>query len=117
MITSWDIYWITRLDELNAFFGIIGAFLIMGGLLLHIPGAIDEWGERAKKKLKIGIAIGVVFCLVVSFLPTTKEVCAIYLIPKVANSEKIKGIGGKGLDLMEAKLSEWINDINEKENK
>jgi len=42
--------------------------------------------------------------------PTTKQMCAIYLIPKIVNSERVQNLGDKSLTVIENKFSEWLNE-------
>ena len=55
-------------------------------------------------------ALGLVFIVVWAFIPSTKEACAIYLIPKIANNEQVQKIPENALRLLNAKLEEWIDE-------
>ena len=113
MITESTLYWITRLDN----------FIIVFRLLIFLSVAIsifclsvifnDFWTDHAKKNATKGIVCSFfVFLFAMSgivFTPTTKEMCAIKVIPAIANNEKVQGIGDKVLTL----TNEWLNGLLE----
>lgn len=47
-------------------------------------------------------------------LPTTKQMAAIIVIPKIINNEKIQQIPEKFLDLGNSYLDEWIDEFNKR---
>ncbi|MBP5784489.1 MAG: hypothetical protein J6W16_02760 [Methanobrevibacter sp.] len=46
------------------------------------------------------------------FIPTTKEMAAIYIIPKIMNNENLNNIGNEMLNL----ANEWIKELHPKTN-
>jgi len=50
------------------------------------------------------------FSLVTVATPTTKQMCSIYLIPKIVNNERVQNIGDKSLTVIENKFEEWLNE-------
>lgn len=124
MITSWSIYWITRLDSLNCFFASSGVVLLILFIAfvswiwpLHIDNTINYDEEESQEKYKRykrsmiwGISIGVLFLFISVFIPTTKEFAAIYLIPKIANNEQITKIPDNAAKLLNTKLEQWIDE-------
>ena len=68
------------------------------------------WKDRIK--LICCICIPVLVCSIL--LPTPKELAAIIVIPKVVNNERVQNIGEKGVDALEAKAMEWLDDITPK---
>jgi len=117
MITSWDIYLITRLGDINFVFGIATiAAGITAGILLAVSLiiAIDADPEGAKPVFKNTIRVAAVFfmlSLVGTLIPTTKEAIAIYAIPKIANNESAQQIPVNFAKLINKKLQEWMADV------
>jgi hypothetical protein len=111
MITSWDIYWITRLDSIQAFF-VVSVFIIGSALLafLVLLFAEDCWDEHGGKYFA-GVAI--FLCMLVGGIltPSTKEFAAIYLIPKITSNEQVQKLPDNMMKLLNGKLEEWIEDI------
>ena len=125
MITSWDIYWITRLDSLSVFFSIAGfgtltIFICFVSwivpMILNDPWDRDEkekYWKPYKKSMVWGITVGTICAFIGVFIPTTKEFAAIYLIPKIANNEQMQKIPDNAAKLLNAKLEQWIDEKTE----
>lgn len=129
MITSTQLYWLTRLDAICF---TIGAFAILTALLciaLVIAGCALRCAERQynwqdDNRIKAGRETGhrlhgyakrvaFVFCVLVcigTFIPSTKEMAAILVIPQISNSEKVQEAGGKLYDL----AVEWMDALRPK---
>ena len=120
MISPYLVYWITRLDSI---IGAMEVFLFLtivistiGTIVLFISLADDEdtnaW-PIALKAAKIIVPIVAVFFILKTFIPTTKEAAAIYIIPKISNNESVQEIPKIVAKLMDAKLQKWIADTLE----
>lgn len=142
VITSGQIYWLTRCDAIRQALECNGGFIAFAVLGLFITclftvvmccirdGVVkyEKKGEayeseamEAKAQLalvsgvrKIGIALFCVFLplwlgsrLLHPFIPTTKELAAIVVIPKIANSESVQGIGQSIVDL----AKDWMAEL------
>lgn len=122
MITQAQIYWITRLD---AFCGVLVAAIVMCfivGIIMGISAIIAanniEWSNDHERKwwicsrnyrAKLSLASFVVALIILalgSFVPTTKEMAAIIVIPKVANNESLQDLGRGIVDLANIWLEE-----------
>jgi hypothetical protein len=117
MITAWDIYWITRLDTLNVAFHVMLAISVVACMLLPILYlAFIDFELRSLANVITKFSIPIVIALIViggfgwTFTPTTKEACAIYLIPKIANNEQVQKIPNNFAKLLNTKMEEWINN-------
>lgn len=120
MITSWDIYWITRLGSLSVFFGVIGGFTVvlltcffswLGPLIISEASFDNEkYWKIYKQSMFYGIITGIIFILISCFIPTTKEFAAIYLIPKIANNEQMQKLPDNVAILLNTKMRQWIDD-------
>lgn len=112
MITSWDIYWITRLDSICLFIGFLDVALLI--FLIFFPMIADLSLNfepiRIVKYEGFFAFIFLLLCLCGVFIPSTKEVVAIYLIPKIANNEQMQKIPDNAAKLLNAKMEEWINE-------
>lgn len=117
-ITSASVYWITRLDSLKdvvSILSIISAIGVFFGVLFG-PMILDCCnGETMNPKVfwkwvKVLGCIGLGSALVYAISPTSKEAAAIYLIPKIANNEKVQAIPSKLLTLAD----EWMEELRPK---
>lgn len=117
MITPTQMYWLTRLDVINATASAAWALLSVVIFVMTMVGAALRDYSRNEKENATGkkfhkVAIRLVCpwllslaCLV--FVPTTKEAAAIIIIPTVANSEKAQKVGNKLYDLAMG----WMNEL------
>jgi hypothetical protein len=123
MISSWDIYWITRLDAINALAlisaMIIGVCVSLGSVPVIVDSLWedDDWWPTVKRLYQVFITLFVLSLITVTLVPSTKEFAAIYLIPKIANNEQVQKVPDNLLKLLNAKLEDWINDVGKKEQK
>jgi hypothetical protein len=54
-----------------------------------------------------GMAVAIPIVMVATFIPSTKQMAAIMIAPKIANSEKVQTIGNKVYDL----AVEWMEEL------
>lgn len=105
MITPMQMYWLLKLDDIGTTFSIIvGAsiiiVLISAFLYCISKGAEDEATTKISVHMLIlSLICSIIFLILNTFLPTTKQMAAIYVVPAIANNEKIQQIGGKTLDI------------------
>lgn len=105
MITPMQMYWLLKLDDIceNCKFLTFFGFVALAIIALMFNYGIEDRNEKIKQmactlfKLVL-FGIFLLFGLV-TFLPSTKQMAAIYVVPAIANNEKIQQIGGKTLDI------------------
>lgn len=113
MITTTQMYWLTRLDAIEA----LGLIMTVLGLLVTVIttmiyaccfNALEVDVRRVMRNilrvsapaLAIGIAIDV-------FVPNTKDMAAILVVPRIANSESLTGIA----DGIKTLATEWLEEL------
>ena len=106
-MTTMQMYWLVMLDNL-----IGGLFAILIICVLFFTLGLSFLGMAEKEELYIPIAkkllvVAAVSLLCVTFIPTTKQMAAIMIVPKIANSEKVQTIGNKVYDL----AVEWMEEL------
>ena len=120
MITESEMYWITRCDYLH-----LGAFAVgLAGTILsaiwfvvsnvvRASASVPEDQSLARKHLCGSTILLVVFIVVAlgsAFVPTTKEMYAIKIVPLIANNERIQDIPNDVMNL----TKEWIEEFRPK---
>ena len=138
-ITSWNIYWITRLDGVRDFFAVImfllGAALLAGwvcGIIFtndfdnkrhkdYIVTNEDSYQDRCANDYRLGLKllkssvvgtiIFVLMFLSFSLIPTTKEMVAVCVIPSIANNEIVKEVPENTASFINEQLKKWIKDV------
>lgn len=102
-ISPWTIYWITRLDIIL----VISTFL-MGTLLITFIVWFFEAGQRIVPAMKFLLIPFIPLTIILTCLPSTKEMTAIIIIPKIVNSEKVERVGNYLYDT----AIDWVYDYN-----
>ena len=115
MITTEVVYWIVMLDKISSAFFIFAA--AFGLILFLMTGAILSNEVECPWHYPVWIVLELFFICGAVFIPNTKQMATIYLLPKVVNNEKIQSIGERTLDtgdkilqLMQQYISEKITD-------
>lgn len=108
MITPMQMYWLLKLDDI---IGISLAIFVLTllGFVICFTGTVmckgNEYYEDEYKKFKTGRNILFWFVLffgsIVMFVPSTKQMAAIYVVPAIVNNERVQNIGNKTLDVSE----------------
>lgn len=96
MITTAQMYWLTRLDNVHDLLcGILvatcialGTFSVIAGIATFVSDSESELRKAAfARRVWLGAAlIALLSGLIHVFTPTTKEMAAIIVVPKIANS-------------------------------
>lgn len=130
MITESTMYWVTRLDSINAAFGTLA---IVSGVLATISTVVavatfamscadpfDEIKQTAKafRRCNAYITLAfVVFGSAAALIPTSKEFAVIKVVPMITNSEALEAVSKDGKEIysmgIEA-LKNWIKEQKEK---
>lgn len=123
MITSSQMYWITRCDAIGAIATIVLvlSFFVMLILLgVAYMSGLDEASEeephesrdnehrRAVHYARIAVAVCSVSGLITMLLPTTKEMAAIMVVPRIAASETLAELGEEAKTL----VVEWLDELH-----
>lgn len=117
-VTQGFMYWLTRLDGVHTFLAVLTGFMGLLTLCSMIAVMINADAECEMPKwqwlpFKIGSSILVLLC-VGTFIPTTKEMAAIIVVPLVVNSEATKQVGHDVLDISGSLgdlAQEWIKEL------
>ena len=117
IITPMQMYWLTRLSPLGNGLTVITILLIILAVVFLIVGCFmqddictDYTHEIGKKLIRISpfsAVMVVVLLLVNCLLPTTREMAAILIVPRIANSEKVQTVGNHLYDL----AVEWMEEL------
>lgn len=132
MITPSQIYWLAKLDDIRSFFtdgflhDTVCAMLIFGtiawvGLTIVCLATFGEIGEEATATVRkarnsacgtmlTAIVLGTIMNLGAAFVPSTKQMAAIVVIPRIANSETVSDLGDLGKDLV-GLAKEWVEEM------
>lgn len=134
MITEWDMYWLTRMDNLHFvlvsgypmfWLGLISTLGMTAGHHICLLTSKDEGLKERTKNEWIGLSnfwrylrrwsvavflAGLVLSTGAVMLPTTNQYAAIKVIPAVANNEDLQGLGKDIVSL----AKEWVEELRPK---
>ena len=116
-MSGWFLYILTRLDAVNHVVEVvsfIGIFVIIGCTLAYAGFKFGEKDDDTASSItRIGYKMGIVWffsILLWVFVPTTKEACVIYLLPKVVNNEQVQKVPSQALRMLNMKMEQWIQE-------
>ena len=116
MITPWQIYWLTRLDGIDTILGLIIAVGLLSIIGLSLFWAMFTFDENEEVPPKLAKVIKRIFLLIIpvvilcALTPTTKQMAAIIVVPKIANSETVAELG----DGIKTLAVEWMEELRPK---
>lgn len=112
-ITPETMYWITRLDGISEFLKFAVFLLVVLSAIfttITVARLVDKDADLPivpKSYLAIVLVLLTIASVANALVPTTKEMCAIIAIPKIANSETVQGLGNDIVNL----AKEWIVEL------
>ena len=136
-----DLYWILKLDDIRetlsyssvflgfslfVIFACLVGFIIVNYEMMSSYNSTEEkerlkviWGAVKKViNTAIGVVIVSIFLLLVStFLPSTKQMAAAIVLPKIATEENIEVLTGEAKEIYELAKAGLKNAINKNETK
>lgn len=111
-ITPATMYWITRLDSIGGLMCFTLFACILGIAITAIQWvgneSIDEEQEPYKKWFKRETITAVIAALILIFVPSSKEMAMIYVVPHLAESQVVKQDIPEVYDLGVKALKDWL---------
>lgn len=131
-MTSFDIYWLSKLDDIRNMLGDgtpalasrwllgISLLLLVITTLIYTAGVSDLEDKTLKCIARVrniciwivstGLLVMILLDVVVAFIPSTRQMAAIIVLPKIANSETVSELGDLGKDLV-SMAKEWVEEL------
>jgi surface polysaccharide O-acyltransferase-like enzyme len=114
MITESEMYWLTRMDYFQTAAEVVGVVLSLVSIAFLFI-SIMLWRDR-KIKMKVWflcLFVGILLFIPSigsTFIPNTKEMCAIKLVPLIVNDEQVQELPNKVVEL----ANEWLDELRPK---
>lgn len=105
MITEWEMFWLLKLDDILGIFIIFTmcfagfSFISMFGWFINFVEGRYEPSLNCKKRFYTTAAIAGLLAILLCFIPTTKQMAMIKVIPAIANSKAVETLKGDAADL------------------
>ena len=108
-ITPSTIYWIRVLDSMLGVAVLLAILSGIAGIILAVMNVVeDEDGPTLiKKTLALSARVFVASIVTCIFTPSAKTCAAMYVVPAIANSEKLQGVTDGIYEL----ALEWLKDL------
>lgn len=134
MITPTQMYWLVKLDDMRhvlscimwlpIVLAVVFCVMAFATFMMTCDGMACDGDRETKKEAVSDIARLAIWCVsmllivvalqvAVAFVPSTKQMAAIIVVPKIANSEKVQTVGNQLYDL----AVEWMNELKPKNGK
>ena len=126
MITPTQMYWLVKLDDMRHVLSCVMwlpiVLAVVIGVMAFATFMMTIDGDRETRKEAVSdiarlailcvsmLLIVVALQVAVAFVPSTKQMAAIIVVPKIANSEKVQTVGNQLYDL----AVEWMNELKPK---
>jgi hypothetical protein len=126
-MTGLEVYLWLCLDSILHLLGMAVAISTMGIIIyiilqgaIHVPWYDESepntkitktFYKRTCKYLRISISIFILALLGLTFVPSTKDVAVIYVLPKIINNENVKALPNEAVLLLRNKMQEWMKDV------
>lgn len=111
-ITPATMYWITRLDSIGGLMCFILFACVLGIAITafqwSIDEPIDEEKEPYKKWFKRETITAIIAALILTFVPSSKEMAMMYVVPHIAESQVVKQDIPEVYNLGVDALKDWL---------
>lgn len=113
-ITAFDIYLVSLADKIVDPAGWITVatfvFSLFVVFIMLLGCDAQEEIKKAKSVLKLLCVIVVVCGSLAVFIPSSKTIAAMYVLPAIVNNEHIQNSTGNALEALENLTKEWLKD-------
>lgn len=107
-LTAWDIYWVTRLDEISLVLGLfVGGGFVACGVSMFSYFVTDGEFVGFKTFAARLAPVLIVVAIVNAFIPNTKQAAAMIVLPVIVNSEAAQQIPSELTTL----AREWLQEL------
>lgn len=118
MLTPFEVYLITLLDGMGITIGLMAFFLAVAGLIVLLGNYDylryrDDMQKGMKRLCDVGrnmVIVAIALLIMQTFIPSTKQMCAILVVPHIVNNEDAKAIPQEMLQLFRKQMGEWYHD-------
>ena len=113
--SAMQMYWLLMLDNIRDLFVVIIIILMLIAVVfLGLSDLGDSLNPQQRKKWAILFIFAILFCsIAVTFIPATKQMAAIIVVPKIINNEKVQQMPEELLNLG----MDWLGDLKSKKEK
>ena len=112
-LTAWDIYWVTRLDEISILLTLVCiacCFALLWVSFMIIPPIGGSEAALVKRVGRVALLVLVITAMCNSFIPNAKQAAAMIVLPAIVNSEAVQELPSELTTL----AREWLQELRPK---
>lgn len=120
MITASELYWILMLDNISTIvicIGMISITVFIISFLIRCLEGEAEQTKRLKKVVKATFTLGAVLLLSSCFIPNTKQMAMIKILPVICNNKDIQTLSAETLELYRIGINATKEYLTDKDTK
>lgn len=109
-LTAWDIYWVTRLDEISIVLTMVCiacCFALLWVSFMMIPPIGGSEAALVKRVGRVALLVLVITAMCNSFIPNAKQAAAMIVLPAIVNSDAVQQLPGE-LTIL---AREWLHEL------
>lgn len=120
---EWIIYSLGVVDNINAVLTFLFVVLLIVTITvigIRIAAFIEPHMFQEEEIVKVNktskhlcVSLGI-FTILAIFIPSSKTIAAMYLVPKIANNQNVNQLPDKLLKVVNVKLDEWVEELSKK---
>lgn len=88
---------------------------LIASIILGVLALDEEFARRAIKVVVVHVIL--ISALLTVFIPDSKTLAAMYVIPAVVNNEQIQNISKNGIESLELLTKQWVDDLRKGKSK
>lgn len=119
-MSMFTLYMLLKLDAIQIFFAVLMAVSIITVVFSFVALSIEPPEALPKKLIKIFVSLSIIFGIIITIIPSTKEMAFIYVVSKLSQNEHVQGIAEKSLaipdnalEMLNIKMNEYLNEMKE----
>jgi uncharacterized membrane protein HdeD (DUF308 family) len=111
-ITAFDIYLIGIVDPLIVSLQVTGVLSLIMGFIAFVYAMLDQEAQEHVWTKKLLLVVPFLLLMLSGFVPNSRTLAAMYLVPRIANNESVVNITQNSLSILEQKMMEWLKEIS-----
>lgn len=118
-MSAWTVYWLFKLDDVQCV-ALIASIILGIALIVVSCGYVMEWEDRDDRKRNIKIVRPVfysflTFLTICTFIPNTKTMAAIIVLPKIASAQNLDMVSKDAGDIYKLAMVRLKDALGETE--
>lgn len=117
MISAWAVYWILTLDSVISMLAaavsisMLAIFVSCVALIVMDDRDRENYSSQFTYLLKVGVIVASITIPLSVFIPNTKQMATILLLPAIANNENVQEFAGDSFDVLHGLVKGQLKEL------